>query len=72
MSLEWTRARALEHIARLHGLVKSRYWKSRAAFAVTAPGLMSIRSEAANADRFAPEKDADRSGPNQRVLTGSD
>lgn len=71
MSLEWARARALENEARLRELVKARDGQGRIALVGIASASMPSRAAAANADRFAPEKDVHRSRPRQWTPAGS-
>lgn len=71
MSLEWTRARALENEARLRDLVKARDLHEYIALVGISSASKMSRTEAANAERFTPEKEASRARPSQWTPAGS-
>jgi hypothetical protein len=71
MSLEWARARALENEARLRDLVKARYQQDRVALIGISSASKMSRTEAANAERFVPEKNAGRPRSRQWTPAGS-
>jgi hypothetical protein len=71
MSLEWARARALENEARLRELLRARNLQGRIALAEIVSASKMSRTEAANAERFTPERKARRAGPTQWTPAGA-